>query len=431
MPGRSLSDSILDDFLHALTGSCSVTRGSSVLVCVSGGIDSMVLLDLMHRAAFVEDLRLGVIHVDHGLRDEESKRDASWVRRQCRSLGVRFHLARLNMDPRTPNAEEEARSLRYQAVTRCMRRHGYACAATGHTLDDQAETVLYRIIRGTGIRGLAGMEPRRPDGVIRPMLLLDRSRVLRYAALRGITHVEDRTNADVRRDRNRIRHDIMPLMERINPRAAQSLASLAAIARLEGDFLERVASDLERTALQWDWGLSRAYQIPVLRAAHDAVLRRVIITALASMTGEERGVDARQVDAVLGVLAGERTAHAVRRRVRVSREGGLLVFQRMGEDPWYVREVITGGDLAIPEIHKIVHITLPAMFKGPLLVRPFCPGDRISGRRVARILSSMRVPRGLRELWPVLASDHGCVAVASYRNAGSDIRMSMEGGYGA
>jgi tRNA(Ile)-lysidine synthase TilS/MesJ len=71
MPGRSLSDSILDDFLHALTGSCSVTRGSSVLVCVSGGIDSMVLLDLMHRAAFVEDLRLGVIHVDHGLRDEE------------------------------------------------------------------------------------------------------------------------------------------------------------------------------------------------------------------------------------------------------------------------------------------------------------------------------------------------------------------------
>jgi tRNA(Ile)-lysidine synthase len=312
-----------------------------------------------------------------------------------------------------------------------MRRHGYACAATGHTLDDQAETVLYRIIRGTGIRGLAGMEPRRPDGVIRPMLLLDRSRVLRYAALRGITHVEDRTNADVRRDRNRIRHDIMPLMERINPRAAQSLASLAAIARLEGDFLERVASDLARTALQWDWGLSRAYQIPVLRAAHDAVLRRVIITALASMTGEERGVDARQVDAVLGVLAGERTAHAVRRRGRGAREGGLLVFQRMGEDPWYVREVITGGDLAIPEIHKIVHITLPAMFKGPLLVRPFCPGDRISGRRVARILSSMRVPRGLRELWPVLASDHGCVAVASYRNAGSDIRMSMEGGYGA
>jgi tRNA(Ile)-lysidine synthase len=312
-----------------------------------------------------------------------------------------------------------------------MRRHGYACAATGHTLDDQAETVLYRIIRGTGIRGLAGMEQRRRDGIIRPMLNLERSRVQRYASQEGIPHVEDRTNADVSRDRNRIRHDIMPLMERINPRAAQSIASLAAIARLEGHALEGMASDLECTALQWDWGLSRAYLIPVLRTAHEAALRRVIITTMASLTGEERGIDARQVDAVLGVLAGERSAHAVRRRVRVSREKDLLVFQRMGEGPWYAREVMEGGDLAIPEIHRTVHIILPARLEKPLVVRPFSPGDRVSGRRVAQILSSMRVPRGLRELWPVLASDHGCVAVASYGNAGDEIQMSIEGGYGA
>ncbi|HOS97095.1 MAG TPA: hypothetical protein PLU54_05520, partial [Deltaproteobacteria bacterium] len=84
-----------------------------------------------------------------------------------------------------------------------------------------------------------------------------------------------------------------------------------------------------------------------------------------------------------------------------------------------------------PEIHRTVNIILPERLDKPLLVRPFSPGDRISGRRVAHILSSMRVPRGLRELWPVLASDHGCVAVASYRNAGSGIRMSIEGGYGA
>jgi hypothetical protein len=335
------------------------------------------------------------------------------------------------MDPRTSNAEEEARRLRYEAVAGCMRRHGYACAATGHTLDDQAETVLYRIIRGTGIRGLSGMEQRRRDGIIRPMLHLDRSRVLRYAAQQGIPHVEDRTNTDVRRDRNRIRLEIMPLMERINPRAAQSLASLAAIARLEGEALEGKAAELERTALRWDWGLSRAYVIPVLQTAHEAVLRRFIITVMASMTGEERGMDGRQVDAVLGVLAGERTAHTVRRMVRVSREGDLLVFQRMGSGRWYAREVTTGGDLAIPEIHRTVHIILPARLDSPLLLRPFCPGDRISDRRVAHILSSMHVPRGLRELWPVLASDRGCVAVASHKNAGSDIRMSIEGGYGA
>ncbi|HQI82735.1 MAG TPA: tRNA lysidine(34) synthetase TilS, partial [Deltaproteobacteria bacterium] len=394
-------------------------------------IDSMVLLDLMQRAAPAVDLRLGVIHVDHGLRVEESKRDASWVRKQCRTRGLRFHLKRLHMGPQTPNAEEEARRLRYQAVTGCMRRHGYACAATGHTLDDQAETVLYRIIRGTGIRGLAGMDQRRRDGIIRPMLHMDRSMVLRYAALEGIPHVEDRTNADVRHDRNRIRHDIMPLMERINPRIAQSITALAAIARLEGEALEGMASGLERTARKWDWGLSRAYLIPALRTAHEAVIRRVIITVMASMTGEERGIDASQVDAVLAVLAGERSAHAVRRKVRVSRDKDLLVFQRMGEGPWYAREVSTGGGLAIPEIHRTVNIILPERLDKPLLVRPFSPGDRISGRRVAHILSSMRVPRGLRELWPVLASDHGCVAVASYRNAGSGIRMSIEGGYGA
>ncbi|HVN71975.1 MAG TPA: tRNA lysidine(34) synthetase TilS, partial [Desulfomonilia bacterium] len=183
-------------------------RGDSVLICVSGGIDSMVLLDLMQGTRDGMDLRLGVIHVDHGLRKDESGSDARFVQDRCSDLFLEFHLVELNMDPNTANLEEEARKRRYDAIQGLRQRYAYDHAATGHTLDDQAETVLYRVIRGTGIRGLSGMEYRRPDGVIRPMLGISRSRVSEYALQKGIRYVNDRTNDDTRLARNLIRSEV-------------------------------------------------------------------------------------------------------------------------------------------------------------------------------------------------------------------------------
>lgn len=217
MQSQGVQESLLDTFMSALTGPCAVKNNDSVLVCVSGGIDSMVLLDLMRCASQSLDLRLGVIHVDHGLRKKESGQDAFFVQEWCQKLSLEFYLARLMMTPGTANLEEEARKMRYDAIRDFKTRHGYAFAATGHTLEDQAETVLYRIIRGTGIRGLAGMEYKRPDGLIRPMLGISRTRVKEYATAQGLAYVNDSTNTDLRLARNLIRSAVIPVMERITP----------------------------------------------------------------------------------------------------------------------------------------------------------------------------------------------------------------------
>jgi tRNA(Ile)-lysidine synthase len=393
-------------------------------------MDSMVLLDLARRAGQVLGLSIGVIHVDHGLRGMESEEDARFVEERCRLLSLPFHLARLCMEPLAANLEEEARERRYHAVRECRELGGYASAATGHTLDDQAETIIYRIVRGTGIRGLSGMDYRRHDGIIRPMLGMTRMQVADYAARHGLDFVHDASNDHTRHARNLIRSSIMPVMRQINPRVAHAVASLAVIARQEGDVLEKMADDLGRDAMVFDWSIIRAFGLRELGCAAEAVLRRLVIGTIASMTGEQRGMDAEQVDRVMRVVSGEAAAHAVRRKVRVCRDGNLLVFHRMGRRPHYVLTIDRSGDVSIPGIRQNVHIILPGGYSGRLVLRSWLPGDRMEGRRVSETLSAMRVPGCLRPFWPVLASDGGVVAVASEGPAAGAYSLVMGADHG-
>ena len=421
---------LLDIFLKDLTGPCRVTRGDTILVCVSGGIDSMVLLDLVRRTAPLLELSLGVMHVDHGLRGPASEQDASFVEEECSRLSLPFHLARLGMDPHTSNLEEAAREKRYHAIMECMDRNGYGCAATGHTLDDQAETLIYRIIRGTGIRGLGGMAYRRDDGIIRPMLGMTRAQVEDYARRNGLSSVHDRSNDNTHLARNLIRHSIMPVMRRINPRASDAVASLAAIASQEGTLIDVLSSDLSQTSIAFDWGMIRAFRLRPLAAAHESVLRRFLINTIVSIAGDQRGIDAAQVETVLRVVHGEATAHAVKRKVRICRDGPLLVFHRMSAGPYYRHPIDRGGDFLIPEINRTVQILPAGEYRQRFFLRPWKPGDRMRGRRVTDALSSMKVPRHLRSFWPVLESDNLVVAVAVAADRASFSQLILDRGYG-
>ncbi len=417
---------MLDSFVKTLTGPCAVREGDSVLACCSGGVDSMVLLDLLVHAAGPMRLRLGVVHVDHGIRGESSHADARFVEDCCRELGIACHVRRLSLGPVTPNLEETARQMRYEAVRACMADHGYGFAATGHTMDDQAETVIYRFIRGSGVRGLGGMDLRNRWNLIRPLLGFSREQVEAYSAERGVAFVEDATNRDVKLARNLIRHELVPAMKKINPSVTGSVCRLAGIARSEGKLVEDLAEALQKAACEHDWGIVRMYRLRDIVDAPRPVVQRMVIRVLSDMLGEPRGIDASQVDGIMEVIGSDKHAHTVKRRIRAQRDGGSITFCRAGRGPFYELSVDSPGSWMIEPLGKPAFIRAhDCGFQG-LKLRSLLPGDRIGNERAVRILAESCVARALRPFWPVLVSGGRVVSLPGVRDAWPEAGLRTE-----
>ena len=226
-------------------------RGDRVVVAVSGGPDSMALLHVLWEVRARLGLTLEVAAVDHGLR-ADARREVDLVRERADALGLPFTAVSVDVAGerrarRGLSLQDAAREARLRALATLAGDHGANRVALGHQADDQAETILYRIIRGTGLAGLAGI-PYRRDVFIRPLLDVTRAQIVRYLRRRSIPFVEDPSNADPRFARARIRHAILPALARENPLVADALRALAAAARGDGAASAGAASSLSRRA---------------------------------------------------------------------------------------------------------------------------------------------------------------------------------------
>jgi len=229
-------------------------REEPVLLAVSGGIDSVALAHAAQELAEVSGLKLSIGHVNHGLRGAESEADQGFVEALGGKLGLPVASARV--DPKAEREgrssrdretlQEAARRLRYAALRGLAERAGARCIATAHTADDQAETVLLRLLRGTGPDGLAGMPERSPDGwLVRPLLRVSRAEVERFARARGLDWREDTSNQSLAYARNRLRRRWLPgLAADFNPRLLNAIADLAEAQRRDSEWIEaRVAQE--------------------------------------------------------------------------------------------------------------------------------------------------------------------------------------------
>ncbi len=208
-----------------------LTRGQHVLVAVSGGPDSAALFAALVNLSDRLHLRITAAHFDHHLRGAESERDRQVAEELARRLGTPLLVGSAGHSLAGPNLEARARSARYAFLKQVARERECSAVATGHTLDDQAETVLLRVLRGTSLDGLRAIAPRRRDGIIRPLIECRRSAVLDFVREQGLPFAHDSSNDDVRFTRNRLRHQVMPLLEALNPRVRERLATLAELAR--------------------------------------------------------------------------------------------------------------------------------------------------------------------------------------------------------
>jgi tRNA(Ile)-lysidine synthase len=319
--------------------------GDRVLVAVSGGPDSTALLTLFRRAASRLGVELHVAHLDHGWRGRGSARDAEFVRRLALRMGLPVTIGhagdRATPGPARRQSSREAigRALRLRFLMETAGAVGAARVALGHTLDDQAESLLMRLLRGSGTRGLAGTYPVVDGLFIRPLLDVRRTEIVRYLRSRGQTYRVDPTNRDTTLTRNRVRRRLIPLLEReFNPAATEVLARSAGLLRDEEAWMD----DLSRAAFQSvatiePGGVSLA--APSLLAMPRALARRVLRRAVETVRGHLLGLDFRHVEEMERLL--DRPGLA-----SIDLPGGLRVVQRPGT--LRLESAATGGRAAHP-----------------------------------------------------------------------------------
>jgi tRNA(Ile)-lysidine synthase len=229
--------------------------GQTWVVAVSGGSDSVGLLLVLHRLASSLGLRLTIAHLDHGVRGESARADAVFVAALAGSLDLPF-VAGEWQPTRSGHFESDARRARYDWLMEVARESGASVIAVGHTLDDQAETILHRILRGTGPRGLAGIPWRRTLSqtprltLVRPLLRVSRREVRDFLAAHGQPFREDASNADLARTRARIRHDLLPkLATEYNPNVAKALVRLGSLASSLENAIDADLRKLEKSVI--------------------------------------------------------------------------------------------------------------------------------------------------------------------------------------
>ena len=378
-----------------------IRSGDKVICAVSGGADSMALLWAMYLLKDKLGIRLEAAHFNHNLRGEESERDEAFVRDFCETHGICCHVGRGEVVSGEKGLEAAAREARYDFLY-----HLQGKIATAHTADDNAETMIMHLVRGTGLKGMGGITPKT-DRLIRPMLTVTRQEVLAFLEEENIPYVTDSSNDTDDFLRNRIRHHVMPLLRQENPSLAQNLSATALGLRQDEAALDALAEPTTEVAalLRMHPALQSraltklllAWGVPEPESGHVDLLRKLLMSDNPSASGNFPG------------------------NVRIARQYGRLVKL---EEPENLPEVIlnNSGTTHIPQWGVAVTCT-PAPgdgwqvhTEGKLVLRSRKVGDTIvlpGGRKsLKKLLIDRKVPATKRSRIPVIADDLGVVGVA-------------------
>ena len=286
------SDPLVGRVRRAIVDLQLIRRRDRVVVGVSGGADSVALLSLLARLRPSWRLTLYVVHVDHQLRAESSE-DAAFVQELAARLNVPAVIKRRNVATLCRregwSLEDGARRIRYQCFVEAAAEYSAGVVALAHTADDQAETVLMRLLRGSGLTGLGGIPVMRElQGIriVRPLLQCWRSEIAAYLAGMGLTYREDASNADHRFVRNRIRHELLPALSRdYNPNIKAALVQLAGQSRVDHGYLQSAVRRYWKRVARASRGGDVSLKLPALARQPEALQRELLREALRQIRG--------------------------------------------------------------------------------------------------------------------------------------------------
>jgi tRNA(Ile)-lysidine synthase len=292
-------------------------RGDTLLVAVSGGPDSTALLHILHQLSAKWEWKLTAAHLNHQFRGEESDLEAQLVARFCAELNIPCELGTVDMPDiirhTGDNAQNAAREQRYAFLTQKAMETGANRLVTAHHADDQAETILMRIVRGTGPSGLTGIPLRRSLNdleLVRPLLRIYKSELVRYCTERKLTYAEDSSNRSRKYTRNRIRLDVMPALTAFNPQLAESLNRLADLMVEEDDFIDKEARRAWPLLVTGNEN-GCAFSRNAFTALHIALQRRLIQLILSYVCAEADASDFNRIERIREMIGQDAPPSAV------------------------------------------------------------------------------------------------------------------------
>lgn len=451
-PSRKAWPPVLHRMVHTIRTNTLFHHGHHLVVAVSGGPDSVALLSLLDRLRSAWSLRLTAVHCNYGLRGSESEDDQAFVASRCAELNIPLHIRRLRVHarPKQSSLQAQARDLRYQAFSEVAEQCGADRIALGHTTDDQAETILLWLLRGTGLTGLSGMPACRNHTIIRPLYEIGRHEILTYLHNAGLRFREDSSNAKPLYLRNRIRHELIPILNRLAPAGLGALCRLADICRDDDRYLEQQTATLLSPAVTWEPGGGWAIDRGLLLELPRALQRRGIRTLLRKSLNRSYAFGLRTIDGVIRIAAkgtpGSRLdvmgGHVMvnDRRLRfVPHDRSMISYD--GQQPGMLENRMTvpgtlvwagtgqrlevqpraGSPVSVrQERYRIVVDADRVSY--PLIVRSWAPGDRFQpcgmhgqSKKLQDFFTDLKIPRSRRAHIPLVVAPEGIVWVVGYR----------------
>jgi tRNA(Ile)-lysidine synthase len=425
-----------------------LAMGDRVVVAVSGGPDSVALLKVLSVVSGEYGLSLVTAHLNHGLRGKESDDEEVFVREVSESLGVAFESEHVDMpaliEREKKSPEDICRNVRYNFLEKIRKKHKANKIALGHNLGDQAETVIMKFLRGSGMEGLRGILPVRDEIYIRPLISVTRGEILTFLKKEGMAFVTDSSNVEDIYLRNRIRNKLIPgLKENYNPGLEENLGHMADIIRVEDDYIRTTVKNILTS-----WGVDRDMNnvhisIPELVKSHEAIQRRIIKTLLQICSHSKKGIGYLHVKSVMGLITGGSPNGTLNLPfdLEVRREYDLLTISKKkpAKNSEFCYGIEIPGTVNIKELgiktnFDLIDKTSALNFNSsrtafmdydeisfPLIIRNMKPGDRIQPfgmngtKKIKSLFIDEKVPKNRRKEIPLLVDQKSVLWIMGMR----------------
>ena len=420
----------------------SMISGENILIGLSGGPDSVCLADVLDKLKEELNISLSAVYIDHGMRPEETGNEADFCRGFCKERGINFIEESVNVREHAEeggtNLQEAARELRYQKFEEISNRLGTEYIALGHNADDQAETVLMRLLKGAGMKGLTGIPPVR-DLIIRPLIEIERSMIEDYLKENSVAYTVDSSNLKEKYFRNWLRLSLLSEIKKKDPAVIREISRTAEILRDEDEYLEIIVTKtLMRLFSRKDDGTIELFLTP-LSSIEKPVLRRLLRRAVDAAKGL-RGISFSNIEDIIDLIRNGKAGDSLDlpREIRVIREYSLLKISTLKHVKITKYKLEPPCDVAIRETGAVIksvyeekgsdpadgrkEVFLDAcLLKFPLLIRARAAGDHFypagfgKKKKLQDFFVDEKVPRDLRDSVPLVLSGDDIVWVAGFR----------------